>query len=458
MIKLLTIVAITLLLSAKISAAEIDQQCLLNEEIISYILQQVEKKNPAAIKDLPECLKLDRRLILRATLIDPSQFQNASALLKEDKIFVRRLLKVSPQILQHASPQLKRDKTFMEYATYLNRDALQYADPQLLDNKLFVKKMIEIDSKNYAFASDRLKEIPEFAATAFADNGLLLAFAPQKIKSDKKLVTIAVKSNSSAINFAADELKEDKVLQKLSDKKSSVKKDDLEKFLQENYTEEVRRKNLGWVISHKAKLSKKNKLVERNYVTKWQRNLNFSDEKVGEDLRLITASSRNYPIPWEKDFRKYPDLIRKIEKFFLNHKIARNTIENLTVTDLWKVKKNPLTLLFNLYLLRDSGDADLGSEFSDVTSLTAIAQKHGTGWKMTVVEVIFDSEIKVDVGYKNGHKKYVFWDLYSSDNGDKNPKIIFKVEDRFEEYFEIFEEQLGGKYQMIYRIKPIPHK
>ena len=32
-----------------------------------------------------------------------------------------------------------------------------------------------------------------------------------------------------------------------------------------------------------------------------------------------------------------------------------------------------------------------------------------------------------------------------------DPKIIFKVEDHFKEYFEIFEEQKGGKYQMVYR-------
>ena len=431
------------------------EECFNNAEVTARILQHVEKKDPDAVKALPACLKLDRKLMLKVTLIDPTQFQNTADILKEDGNFVRRLLKVNPQILQYAATKLRSDKIFMEQATYLNRDALQYADPKLLDDRLFMKKMIMIDSRNYMFASERLREIPEFAATAFYDNGLLLSFAPKKIKSDKKLVEIAAKSNNAAIEFAADELKKDKGFMSLAKKKSSLNKEDLEKFLQENYTAELKKKNLGWTISSRAKFFEKNKIITRNYITKWHRNINFEDEKIREELRLISADSRNYPILWKEDFKKYPDLIKKIEKFFLDHKVDQNTIDNLTVTDLWKVKNKPLTLAFNLYLLRDSKDIDLGPEFSDVTSLTAIVQKQRGKWRMTVVEVIFDSEIKMDVSYQNGHKKYVLWDFYAAKKDQKNPRIIFKVEDRFADYFEIFEEQSGGKYQMVDRVDPL---
>lgn len=431
------------------------EECFNNAEVTARILQHVEKKDPDAVKALPACLKLDRKLMLKVTLIDPTQFQNTADILKEDENFVRRLLKVNPQILQYAATKLRSDKIFMEQATYLNRDALQYADPKLLDDRLFMKKMIMIDSRNYMFASERLREIPEFAATAFYDNGLLLSFAPKKIKSDKKLVEIAAKSNNAAIEFAADELKKDKGFMSLAKKKSSLNKEDLEKFLQENYTAELKKKNLGWTISNRAKFFEKNKIITRNYITKWHRNINFEDEKIREELRLISADSRNYPILWKEDFKKYPDLIKKIENFFLDHKVDQNTIDNLTVTDLWKVKNKPLTLAFNLYLLRDSKDIDLGPEFSDVTSLTAIVQKQRGKWRMTVVEVIFDSEIKMDVSYQNGHKKYVLWDFYAAKKDQKNPRIIFKVEDRFADYFEIFEEQSGGKYQMVDRVDPL---
>jgi len=456
--KLVKILSITVffLFQFPVFAQEATQDCFTNDEITNRILRHVEQKDPKAIKSLPDCFKLDRTLILKASLIDPTTFEFAAQILKEDESFVRRLLKVNPQILQYASPKLRANPIFMEHATYLNREALQYADPKLLNNKLFMQRMIKIDSKNYMLASERLREIPEFAEMAFLDNGLLLSFAPDKIKADKKLVKIATKSNNSAFAFASDQLKKDKELLKLSEKKSSINQEELGKFLRENYVTQEKKKNLGFIIGNRDKFFKKNKLIGRNYVTKWQKNLNFYDDgQFSEEMRLMTVESRNYPILWRQDFRKYPDLIKKIEKFFTNHNIDESTIENLSTTYLWKIKSEPLTLAFNIYLLRDSKDSELGPDFADVTSLTAIAQKQKGKWHMTVVEVIFDSEIKVDVIYQNGHKKYVVWDLYKNDKNDKNPKIIFKIEDRFRDYFEIFEEQSGGKYQMIYRVDPL---
>lgn len=456
--KVLTITTL-LLFPLRLFAQTPDQNCDISNRYYQIILEQVELKNPGAIKDLPDCFKLDRKLILKASIIDPSHFQYAAEILKEDESFVRRLLKVSPEVLQYASPKLRMNQNFMERATYLNRNALQYADPKPLNNKIFMRKMIDLDSKNYSFASDRLKELPEFAAVAFADNGLLLEKAPAKIKADKNLVKIAIKSNSSAFEFASDELKKDKELRKLAARQSSIKSaEELENFLRENYLTLEKKKNLGLAISSQGKFFKDNQIIQRNYVTKWQRSLAFHDGQVDEDTKLIAADSRNYPILWKEDLKKYPDLVKKIENFFLNHRLDKNTINNLSVTYLWKVKAKPLTLVFNLYLLRDSKDIDLGSDFADVTSLTVIAQKSSGKWRMSVVEVIFDSEIKVDITYPNGHKKYFFWDLYKTNEKDKNPKIIFKVEDRFKEYFEIFEEQSGGKYQMIYRIDPFAKK
>jgi hypothetical protein len=214
------------------------------------------------------------------------------------------------------------------------------------------------------------------------------------------------------------------------------------------------------VFTDKGKFSDKEKIIDRNYVVKWQKNLNFKDlnddGRATDDFRLISVESKNYSNLWRQDFVKYPDLIKKIEGFFARHNIPENTIDGLSTTFLWQVKDKPLTLVFNLYLLRDSTDIDLGSSFSNITSLTAIAQKKDGNWKLTVVEVIFDSEVKVDFAYTNGHKKYIFWDLYRVDKKDQNPKIIFKVEDRFNEYFEVFEEQSGGKYFMLYSfLKPL---
>ncbi len=441
-----------LLFSHQIFAQDLNQYCSNPTDFYEQILQQVKNKHPNAIRILPECFKANRNLILKVVLIDPSQFQNASELLKEDENFVRRLLKIDATILQYASPKLRSDKAFMLGATYLNRDALQYADEKLLDNKLFMKEMIRIDSRNYIFASNRLKEIPEFAKIAFADDGNLLKNAPQKIKSDKNLVKIAFKSNNAAIDFASEKLKKDKEFTIIKKPNLESEEKNLKEFLQKNYVDKSEKKNLPATIANKAKFFPKQKIIDRNYITKWQGISSYSGEKINEELRLISVNSRNYPISWKKDFRKYPDLIAKLEKFFLNHNIDHSTIENLMLTYLWKIKSNPPTFAFNLYLLRDSSDYALGPKFSDITSLTAIIQKQKNKFEMSVVEVIFDSEVKTEINYTNGHKKYILWDLYKASKNEKNPKVIFKVEDSFEEYFEIFEEQSGGKYKKSYRI------
>ena len=448
------IAALLLFSTINLSAQVITQDCVIDEDSYREILAEVTKKNPNAIKSLPDCFKLDRKLIIKAALIDPTQFQYASDILKDDENFVNRLLQISAEILQFTSKKLHSDMDFMENATYINRDALQYADPKILNDKMFMKRMIIIDSRNYKFASNRLKEMPELASIALNDNGILLAFAPDSIKSNKSLVKIALQSNSSAIEYASESLKKDKDLQKLAIAKTSVKsKEDLEKFLEKNYLVEERGKNLGFAIANKKKFFPKNAVIDRNYITKWQKYLggNFRAE---EKLTLVAADSRNYPISWKSDLRKYPELIKKIENFFLNHNVDQNTIDNLSLTYFWKIKDAPQTFAFNLYLLRDSRDVDLGNDFSDITSLSAIAQKHKNKWHFTVVEVIFDSETRTSTSYTNGHKRYILWDLYKADSLDKNPKIIFKVEDKFNDYFEIFEEQAGGKYQIIYRIEP----
>ncbi len=434
--------------------------CAYKADYYEEIFEQIRsKKNPAIISQLPECFSYDRKLILKAVLIDPEQFQYAAETLQEDQIFVMRLLKISPNILPFATPEIRADEDFMERATYITRDALQYASWQLLDNILFMQKMIKIDSRNYKFASDRIKSIRSNAEAAFSDNGLLLEFAPEKIKDDMELVKMALKSNSSALPFASERLQKNADIIELAQQKTSVKSvEELHKFLQKNYLVESGQKNIGKVLGNKMKFAPKNKIIDRNYVTKWQNYLDFSsvdnNGHISEERRLIAAESRNYQISWHKDFKNYPTLIKKIEKFFHNHGIPANTVDNLSTTYLWKIKDKPLTLAFNLYLLRDSTDLDLGSNFVDATSLTAIVELKNEHWEMTIIEVILDSEIKVDVPFENGHKKYVIWDLYKVDKNDKNPKIIYKVEDKFGDYFETFEEQNGGKYQMIDTFDP----
>lgn len=429
----------------------LDANCTIDKATFNLILAEVKKrKGGDLVNNLAECLKSNRKLMMRVSIIDATQFQYVADFLKEDDSFVYRIAEINPEVLKFIPEQLRLDPQFMESVTYLNRDALQYADPRLIDNKIFMRKMIQIDSRNYLFASNRLKEIPQLATIAFKDNGMLLAFAPDKIKDNKELVKIAVNSSNEALEFASDALKKDEAFKKIIIHKTSVKSpQDLAKFVRQNYLVDSNKKHLGLVIGNRMKFFEQDKIINRDYVTKWQRNFG---EKNNDELRLIVAEARNYPVSWHDDFKRFPLLIEKIENFLLSHQVDQNTIDSLSTTYFWKVKKVPQTVVFNLYLLRNTKDIELGSKFGNVTSLTAIAQKQGEKWNLSVVEVIFDSEMEVDLTYENGHKKYILWDLYQIDKKDKNPKIIFKVEDRFRDYFQIFEEQSNGKYRMIQEI------
>lgn len=442
------------------SQNSVDDYCRdITEKLINRILQEV-KNNPTAILELPECFKLNRRLIIKTVLVDPDQFKDASPILKKDKNFIKRLLKINASVLQYVAPHLRRDKIFMEKATYINRDALQYADPRLLDNKLFMKRMIDIDSRNYMYVSNRLRKIPEFAELAFEDDGMLLEHAPEEIKSNKKIVQIAFTSNNLAIQFASETLQKDpdfEIKKKPKDilSEKHLSKDYLSRFINSYYVVEKDKKNLGSIIENQARFFPDNQLFSRHYIMKWQRSFAPNPFNKMHDIRLITADSRNYPVSWKEDLKQYDGLVTKIEKFFRNHNIDQNTIDSLSTTFLWKIKDEPLTLAFNLYLLRESLDIDLGPTFSNVTSLTAIIQKRNNKWEMTVIEVIFDSEIETKVHYDNGHKKYILWDLYTVGEKDLNPKIIFKVEDEFKNYFQVFKEESGGKYETLHHIEPL---
>ncbi len=436
-----------------------ENKCPVAKQTSDQILRAVIDKDPNVIGSLSNCIKHNHRLVFQACLIDPSQLQNADNIFRNDENFVARLVKVNPEILKYIADDLKNDGNFFENMSYLNRDALKYAGPKLLNSKPFMEKMIHADSRNYMYASNRIKEIPAMIESAFKDDGLLLAHAPDSVKGNRKFVKIAVKSNIDAINFAADNLKNDIELKLIIGLKPELPRlSTLENFLSRNYITEEKDRNIGLIVDKKTKFAKKNRLVNRDYITKWQRLSQFNGYVFRENLHLLTAENRNNPVRFAQDLKKYPDLVKKIKKFFLQRHIDESTIDDLSLTYLWKIKDKPLTLAFNLYLLRDSNDSELGAQYASITSLTAIAQKTDKEWHFSVLQAIFDSETRMDPTYEDGHKKYILQDLYFANKRDKNPQLIFRVEDKFIEYFEIFSEQKGGKYKLLYRIDPLKNK
>lgn len=433
--------------------------CSIEKSAINKILQQVKAKNENALTSLVGCLKLNHRLIFQACLIDPSQLKNSDDIFKDSENFVKRLMKIHPQSLQYASDRLRQDKNFVKRASYIYRDALKYSHPKLRDNNSFMREMIKIDSRNYIFASKKIKSSYEHAKLAFQDNGKLIMYAPKNIMQNKKLAIIALTSDIQAYNFLDPKLQLDKDIKNIYEhRKNKVSKAKLEKFLTKNYIKKQDNQYSQKIINEEKRFFHDNVIVDRKYVVKWHRSLKLRPSGLKEKWQLINAANRNYQISWQEDFKEYPELVKKIEKFFLKRYIDKDTVDSLSTTYLWKVRNNPEILVFNLYLLRTSEDIELEDYYVNVTSMTAIAVKSKDGWRLTIVQLFLDNDIKADASYKHGHKKYIIQDLYLQDKEDVSPKIIFRVEDEFREYFEVYQRNIGNKYSLIYRIDPFKVK
>lgn len=443
-----------ILIFLAIYSANAQNNCQLSQFEIDKIIFNAKIKKLSTISHFPKCYKNNRKLILKLSFINPNFFEHADNILKEDELFINRILKVHPSILQYASKTLRGNIRFMQNATYIQRDSLNYATISLKNNKNFMKKMVTIDSRNYLFLSKDLKSDIEIAKIAFMDNGLLIKDAPKDIKSNLEIAKIAIKSNNQAIDFLSNDLKKNKEILALSKSDNKIiSNKELRDFLIKNYTETRSQKGLAINIINQGKYFKDNILAQRRFVTKWHHLRDSNDNSDDYKVSLIEVNSRNIPISWQDDFKNYPLLIKKVNKFLKKHNIDDSTIDNLKTTYFWLIKNDLPTIAFNIYGIRSSKDSAIGPEFSDITSLTVIAQKQGERWNMSVIEVIFSSEVKTDIAYLNGHKKYILWDLYKIDDSDLSPKVIFKVEDRFREYFEVYQEQSGGKYHKIQTYK-----
>lgn len=444
------------LLSQKSLAQE---YCQFSNQYYQPIIQELKRGNKDIIENLPDCLIQNKNLIFKILMQDPSQFANLPENLHQDKLFIKRLIKAYPEILKYTPPEIRADEYFMEDVIYINRDSLKYSSWSLLDNKTFMKKMIDLDADNYQYGSDRIKSFEEFSKQALEDNGALLEYATPNVKANKEFIKLAVNSNRESLSFAHPKLSNDPELIELAKNPNPLPSNqDMENYLKTNYTANHHKKNLGMIINNQGKNFPENKIFERNFIAKWGRSFNFEDSRNGnliEEWKLNPVENRNYNIFWQNDFKEYPELIKKIEKFFAKRRIATEIISNLRATYIWKIKDKPLTLAFNLYGISDSNDDAFFENFINLTSITAIAQEQKQKWQISVLDVTFNREININTAYEYGHKFYQVWDLFRKNEKDNNPKVIYRVHDFISDYFEIFEEQNNGKYRSVFKSKKI---
>jgi hypothetical protein len=115
---------------------------------------------------------------------------------------------------------------------------------------------------------------------------------------------------------------------------------------------------------------------------------------------------------------------------------------------IWEISDQEV--IFNLYSIRKIIDEEVSEEIINVSSLTAIAIWENDQWRLNIVDGIYDSNIKTNIAYKNGHKRFYIWDLYEDE--EYNVAIIFKIEDEYSEYFKIYQEDLMGNFKEFYQL------
>ena len=71
-----------------------------------------------------------------------------------------------------------------------------------------------------------------------------------------------------------------------------------------------------------------------------------------------------------------------------------------------------------------------------------------------MIEVIFAKDMQLTTDFTIGHKKYEVLDLFSINKlSEKNPEImvIFKVEDKLNDYLQVYFQQENGKYRLLHQ-------
>ncbi|MFT5703006.1 MAG: PIN domain nuclease of toxin-antitoxin system [Rickettsiales bacterium] len=428
--------------------------CNISDTEISRLLEQVRIGNKPQIRAMDDCRKSNRSLFAQIINLDPEYFQFASDYLKNDEVFISKFVTLNPKILKHISPRLKGDRFFMKKMTEIYPDALKYASPNLSDSRGFMLKMIDINPKNFAYCSYRLQNDKKVALLALKKSGKMLKFASDELQDNREIVVQAIKSYSLSISFASERLQKDPAIKKLSKQIDYSFIANFGRFLQENYgglkvgPDGAR----GYHIVNMAKLFPEKQLSYQPYISKWEQIYKNGVET--KDIKLTTINAIDGG--WKVDFEEYPELIKEIENIFTINQVDQNTIDSLSAVSLWEVSTNPTVLAFNLYLLRNIENRYLDASASNVVSLTAIArqigdEKKGKKWEININDAIYDTNLRMSLSYKSGHKRYKIWDIYQNGDDDKNPKILFKVEDKDGEYFDLFGKQLNNRYASIYK-------
>lgn len=424
--------------------------CYITSDQIEEVFIEI-KVHPELIKELKRCQKQNITLLSKLiNEIDPNYLQYASEELKNNSSFISKFLPLNYKIIQYASDNLKNNSEFILNALRNNVKILAYADIRLLDNAEFAQKAIKINPNSYFYLSTGLQINQKILNLSLKYQPLVFSYIFDYFGDYEDIIKNALISHPNNFEFLPQNLRKEDWVKKYHIKHDPELVDLFDKYLRWNYKEyqigQVFSK--GYKINNQARNFANNRLFYQEYPTKWQ-SYNI-DGKKKYKLEISTKNHQN----WQEYLSKYPKLITKIHNF-LKDRINQSTINSLYPISIWQINKN--TFAINLYSIRNISDQNIHPEIVNINSFTFIAtQKENNNWHLDIVNAIFNANIKTDIQYKNGHKRFYIWDLYKYQGKEA---IIFKIEDQNSEYFKIFKKtninnykefyQMGGYYETI---------
>ena len=422
------------------------ESCEIADNSLLSLAQEISQ-NLAKINELEPCIRVNRQLMHQLVSGNYNVFSMIHPQLQQDQIFVQGLLHFNSKILPLVPNKLRNDRDFMSFAVTLDPDALSYCGSNLCSQFSFMEEMIILNPKNYRFGTKNLQENRYLAELAISANPNLILEAPPSIKNNINIVKIALESNPDIALSLDDKIKQNpEIARILSDfrslKTSGIKAKNIaiinKNYLGKNQIKVGNYKPLTtYSIINQATLFPEAKIINRPFINKWQK------ESAKSSLSLKILKDRHNYGKWQKELqekgKENQSLAKDITTLLKQKSMTKKDIDQLKLTQLWQFKINKdHVVALNLYNFEPESQMASDYGFASINDITIIAKLTNNHWQISLVDEQINRRSKLDIGFLNGHRHPIIWDLLSYDEEKKDIKILFKIEDRYSQYFEIY--------------------
>lgn len=461
---------------------------------IEEIALMALRDNGLMLKYAPYSLKNDPKIVEKALDSDPSALEFASKKLRNDeelkKITDQQNLKIDLEKLEQfikrnyliKNPERNLEDLIANQGKFygkrqiFNRNYLTKWQKKLGDvdpvfrNYQEEFKMIAVDSRNFQtnFKED-LKNFPKLVnkITKFLkkhrvdDNTIDNLKITYLWKISEKPLTFAMNlyflRDSSDIDLGSDFANISSLTIIVSDtSKSKDKNNNKELTTEDNKSSQsikkITKNNKSPNIKNHNSSNKQNELDEAEKNNKKDNNLDETPKIAQADNVDEDSLDEDIIDEEPKQDSEIIDLSSDTKKLIFDEDIQIDELNLQSEDDIEKNKKDKKSK--SQKNTKDKKTTNKKSNKNDLNKKPkpklVILENGDSKWNLSVIEAIFDSETKMDPTFSNGHKRYVLWDLYKTQKDDKNPKLIYRVEDQVRDYFVVFAHQKNNKYQQIF--------